>query len=1150
MERYYKKIQEETDKAYKIANKAREKNLDPKNEVEIPQAKDMAARVEGIVGPEDIAERIRELQKKDRSREEIEFQIIEDIVEGKYGEYDSKTEKVEQAVRTALTIETEGITIAGTEGISGFETKQNKDGSEYIAVKYAGPIRAAGGTSAAKSVIFTDYARKKLGIGEYKSTKKQIERYAEEVETYHQEATNLQYHPEEEEVKEIAENCPVCVDGGPTENIEVKASKNVEGVDTNRLRGGMCLVMAEGIAQKKKKVLKTTQEHDLEWEWLESIIEVKKKDTEGKEKTKEKKEITPNKKFMGNVVGGRPVFSYPMREGGFRLRYGKSRSSGIAAQSIHPASFVVLDDFIALGTQIKTERPGKAASITPCDEIEPPIVKLRNGDVQKVNSVKEAKKIKHEIEEILFLGDILATFGDFLDNNHMLVPSGICEEWWKKILEKKKEEKEEIDLDVEKEIERPEKTDPKKALEISKKYQVPMHPKYTYHYGDLNLEETMELWKWLEKHGDYGEYKSLKGEKVLYLTVNNLDKKRLLEKICIPHKKEENTIKIKHGEILAETLGLNKEKDINKLTRESENTLELINKLSSFPVYEKAPVYVGTRMGRPEKSKPREMSPAPHGLIPVSEAGGKERLVNKAADQKTVKIEKALLFCPECKEELFRYQCPECEETAELMRKCRKCGRLQKEEKCESCGGDTTTYHEKTVNMRKEYKRAKEMIKRAGEKENRTIKSTSNEQISIPEKIKGVKGTNNQHHLFEPIEKALIRAKHGISVFMDGTIRYDALDLPITHFKPKEIGVSVEKLKELGYKRDYKNNKLKKEDQILELKPNDILIPQNSIKYMMNVANFIDETLEKYYGMEPYYEIEKKEDLIGKLAIGLAPHTSAGVIARIIGFNRAKAGYAHPYFHCAKRRNCDGDEDSFMLLMDALLNFSREYLPDRPGGSEDAPLVLSTCIDPSEIDDEVHAMETVNEFPLEFYEATQEMKNPREVDIDIVEDKLGTDQEFEGQGFTHDTENFDVGPRRSQYTKMKAMEEKVEKQMELGKRIRAVDEKDMAKKLINLHFMKDIYGNLRAFGQQTFRCVDCNKKFRRAPLIGKCTDCGGKILLTVHQKGIEKYLSISKRIADKYDASDYIKQRLELVKQDLEQIFETKKSKQQSLADF
>ena len=33
----------------------------------------------------------------------------------------------------------------------------------------------------------------------------------------------------------------------------------------------------------------------------------------------------------------------------------------------------------------------------------------------------------------------------------------------------------------------------------------------------------------------------------------------------------------------------------------------------------------------------------------------------------------------------------------------------------------------------------------------------------------------------------------------DGTVRYDMTEMPMTHFKPVEIGTSVERLKELGY---------------------------------------------------------------------------------------------------------------------------------------------------------------------------------------------------------------------------------------------------------------------------------------------------------------------------------------------------------------
>ncbi len=73
---------------------------------------------------------------------------------------------------------------------------------------------------------------------------------------------------------------------------------------------------------------------------------------------------------------------------------------------------------------------------------------------------------------------------------------------------------------------------------------------------------------------------------------------------------------------------------------------------------------------------------------------------------------------------------------------------------------------------------------------------------------------------------------------------------------------------------------------------------------MVKVAGFIDELLEKVYHLPPFYRVEEPSGLIGHLLVGLAPHTSAGVLARLVGFSRANVGYAHPFFHAAKRRNC------------------------------------------------------------------------------------------------------------------------------------------------------------------------------------------------------------------------------------------------------
>ena len=123
---------------------------------------------------------------------------------------------------------------------------------------------------------------------------------------------------------------------------------------------------------------------------------------------------------------------------------------------------------------------------------------------------------------------------------------------------------------------------------------------------------------------------------------------------------------------------------------------------------------------------------------------------------------------------------------------------------------------------------------------------------------------------------------------------------------------------------------------MLELYPQDFIVAKNAADYFVRTAQFVDEVLVKFYGLEPYYNCEQGRPCWATyLCIG--PHTSGGVLSRIIGWADCSGGYAHPLFHAAKRRNCD-DEDAIMLLMDGLLNFSREILPANRGVKWTPPL--------------------------------------------------------------------------------------------------------------------------------------------------------------------------------------------------------------------
>lgn len=1170
MNAYFESLQREIDKAYAIAEKARGQGKDPVPEIEVPQATDMAGRVESLVGPKGVAERIRVLVKE-HGKELAALKIVDEIIGGRFGELGDEEALAEQAVRTSLAVLTEGIVSAPLEGIAFVKIRQNFDGSRYLALYYAGPIRSSGGTAQALSVLVGDYVRKKLGLDRYKPTQEEIERYVEEVDLYHRAVSRLQYHPSADEVRLAIKSIPVEITGEATDQVEVSGYRNLPRVETNQLRGGAILVLAEGVLQKAKKLLKYIDKLGVDgWEWLREFVESKEggKDEEkqevveestGEETTAEvemgfyyrlyeefKKKIAPNKKYTKEIIGGRPLFAEPSTNGGFRLRYGRSRTSGFATWSVHPATMLLLDEFIAVGTQMKTERPGKGCITTPATTIEGPIVKLRDGSVVRVEDYETALRVRDDVVELLYLGDALVNFGDFVENNQTLLPANYAEEWWiqefvravKDVYEVELEPFADNDgdaveeaaeyLDVEpdflgKLLYDPLRVRPRveEAIHFSRVLRIPLHPYYTLYWNTLSVDEFLALQEGLtDAKVGWETFRGIKFAK--RLTTGNLSIKRSLELLGLPHRVENGEIVVEYpwsAALLTPLLNLEKRFE----PKPFHTPIDLINSVSDVKLRDRGISWIGARMGRPEKAKERKMKPPVHVLFPIGLAGGSSRDIYKAFQEgKSATVEIARFKCPGCGHVDIFPKCPKCGSRTEHLYTCPSCGHTSTEEKvCPKCKVEMKPYARTTLKIGDYLRPAMDNVK-----------------VYTLDRLKGVLGMSSAFKLAEPLEKGLLRAKNDVYVFKDGTIRFDATDAPITHFRPREVGTSVEKLRELGYTHDFEGRPLESEDQILELKVQDVILPKTAGEYLLKVANFIDDLLERFYGLPRFYNAEKMEDLVGHLVIGLAPHTSAGIIGRIIGFVDALVGYAHPYYHAAKRRNCDGDEDAVMLLLDALLNFSKYYLPEKRGGKMDAPLVVTTRLDPREVDSEVHNMDVVRYYPLEFYSATYEFKSPKEVKvIERVEDRLGKPEMYEGIKFTHDSDDIALGPKMSLYKQLGDMEDKVRRQLDLAKRIRAVDEHHVAETIINSHLIPDLRGNLRSFTRQEFRCVKCNTKYRRPPMSGKCPKCGGKIVLTVSKGAIEKYLSTAKMLVTEFEVLDYTRQRICITEKDIETLF-------------
>lgn len=1088
---YFNELERETERLYEIARKARARGLDVSTTPEIPLAKDLAERVEGLVGPEGIARRIKELEG-DRGREEVAFQIAAEIASQAVPDDDpEEREKLaDQALRTALAILTEGVVAAPLEGIARVRIKENFDKSRYLAVYFAGPIRSAGGTAAALSVLIADYIRLAVGLDRYKPVEREIERYVEEVELYESEVTNLQYSPKPDEVRLAASKIPVEVTGEPTDKVEV-SHRDLERVETNNIRGGALLAMVEGVIQKAPKVLKYAKQLKLEgWDWLEKFSKAPKKG-EGEEKVV----VKADSKYVEDIIGGRPVLAYPSEKGAFRLRYGRARNTGLAAMGVHPATMELLQ-FLAVGTQMKIERPGKGNCVVPVDTIDGPVVKLRNGDVIRIEDAETASRVRSEVEEILFLGDMLVAFGEFLRNNHVLMPAGWCEEWWMQtILSSPKYPGDDpLNLSYYRTRWNELEVSAGDAFRISEEYDVPLHPRYTYFYHDVTVRELNMLREWLNTS-------QLEDELVLELR----PEKRILEILGVPHRVKDSRVVIGYDDAHALI------KTLRKPLEDSSDTVEALNRVSPVRIMKKAPTYIGTRVGRPEKTKERKMRPAPHVLFPIGKYGGSRRNIPDAAKKGSITVEIGRATCPSCRVSSMQSICP-------------------------SCGSRTVIGEpgKRNINLAA-------LLKRAAE----------NVSVRKLDEIKGVEGMISAEKFPEPLEKGILRAKNDVYTFKDATIRHDSTDLPLTHFTPREVGVSVERLRELGYTRDCYGDELEDEDQILELRVQDVVISEDCADYLVRVANFVDDLLERFYDLERFYNVKTREDLVGHLIAGLAPHTSAAVLGRIIGFTGASACYAHPYFHSAKRRNCDSDEDSVMLLLDALLNFSKSYLPSSRGGSMDAPLVLSTRIDPEEIDDESHNIDAMDMIPLEVYERSFDHPRPSEVldVIDNVEKRLGKPEQYTGLMFSHNTSRIDEGPKVCLYKLLPTMKEKVESQITLAEKIRAVDQRSVVEGVLMSHFLPDMMGNIRAFSRQKVRCTKCNRKYRRIPLSGECR-CGGNLVLTVSKGSVIKYLEISKELASRYPIDPYLMQRIEILEYGVNSLFESDRSKQSSLDVF
>ena len=510
----------------------------------------------------------------------------------------------------SLAVVTEGVTVAPLQGISNVQLKNNSDGSTYLSISFAGPIRSAGGTEAALTMLIADHARKVVGISKYiaNSYDDETGRFVEELRTYEREVGNFQFKVLDEDVIKCIKSLPVELDGVDTDQIEVAGHRNMKRISTDRVRGGALRVMNDGIIGRSRKLLKLVEALDLDgWEWL--------KDLKGAVQTGDGDDAANHR--MSEVITGRPVLSMPKRLGGFRLRYGRCYNTGFATIGIHPAVPVLLDHAIVVGTQIKMDVPGKASTIALVDDIEPPIVRLNDGTVLQVRTAEHASVVRQRVEKILYLGDILISYGDFLENNAELLPASYVEEAWLQELHSylsnlsiSNLQRSEINPQLIKLMSRSFKDIPnvKEAFRMSLILGIPLCPRYSFFWEHISIDEVLFLKENLIC--SYIQDDNNQSSCSYFLIKNNFQLKDILERLGVYHSiVDEDHIKIDNpnqvyslqrllfsdSSILTERYGLQFCANDNI---KSLNTIEFVSYISGIRLMPKFASSIAVRVGR------------------------------------------------------------------------------------------------------------------------------------------------------------------------------------------------------------------------------------------------------------------------------------------------------------------------------------------------------------------------------------------------------------------------------------------------------------------------------------------------------------------------------------------------------------------------
>lgn len=1065
-----------------IASQARACKLDPSGNIETKLTYSSKSKIAAILNIPGLEEYLPHHLAQHDNTLLLAADIAKQIVNGRFIKK-PREDLILLALHSTLVIISQGLISVPHESIPkvSIGTKSN-----HLTIFLSNTIRYTTGEIIGLVILIADYIRHILHLNRFSPSPELINRYVEEIEIFLTLNDRLQ-DLRKDLIKYLVQNIGVEISGEAYERIEVKKYRNLPNI-TNQLRMGMCVALVRVIENINSIANRRLISGIPEWDWLKPPFE----------------RVIREKHEFGSmeVRGTQPLLSKSRKPGGFRLRYGYSRNTGLGAAGMHPATMYI-SEMLSPGTSTKIDVMDRPITIFPVSTLTGPFVELIDGSTERIGSLTRLIELEKQIVQVWEMGDILLSPDD-IPSTETIEISGWTEEWWAKeiilfaLIKYGKLENLAKNIgisfnDLDHLLKEPTRyhPSPEVALALCNFTDVPIHPFYSFNWNEIAISDLIRLIQKISETKDD-------------ILPNNEDLKNILKQLGVPFTIVNDEVKATRFQSF--THGLRgKEEQLNRLLSNSSMQIEeIIHELTTIPVRSLCHRRIGLKIIRVEKAEARHVNPPAHVLFPIGSYGGAQKNILKAKKEGTVNIQISERYCSSCEKFTFVSYCPECHQKTEQKYVCKK-GHISETSKCRECGQYAYSARSKPVDI--------SSLLESG------FQDTGPLDLK---KIKGISFLNSKNRIPEHIVKGILRAKHEIFVYKDGTTRFDQTNASLTHFTPKEIHTSLKKLYRLGYFHDIIGENLTREDQLIEIYPYDIVISKAAGEYLVKLSKFVDDELNFLYGLSPYYRIKSLDDLIGSLIVGLSPFSMVAILGRIIGFTENNVAYAHPLWHLLKTRNCNGDIDSITLVLDVLLNFSSEFIPAARGGGMDVPSIINS---PNKWEDlSFYANNSSISMNLLFYQTLND--NPLE------EELLSYNLSYLTPSLSpfHTIDNISWYSFENRFRESKIVS-KIETELRVLGRIRGVKEGEFVDNILENDFLPKITSSINRFFLQPVRCNTCNTTLRRVPLTN-CPVCHRQTLgLTLSKGWVLRYLQIINQLNNKYnsDISEYCQSWVELI---------------------